>query len=245
MEPVSRDKDDSPRTWSSSSVKGMLAKFGSDLDVPFKSIAFFAGSWMLLEIGWPLLLLWGAATAGSVWSIPTTIPFVFVAVYGSVLISGANVVRSLVTQLAGRRDNIVKALFRGYFWGLLSVGLVFLVHTYFHTNLPFLFGIPIFYLFPVEILGNTVPVPIPLGFTGLYLDMIATIIVYAVGVTGSCIGGIELLKYFMDNSAHRGTYGAILAVLLLAVFPAMNVYFSSVFLTTTMELFWRFLGIAV
>jgi len=47
----------------------------------------------------------------------------------------------------------------------------------------------------------------------------------------------------MDNSAQRGTYGAILTVLLLAIFPAMNIHFSSVFLTTILELFWRFLVI--
>ena len=200
---------------------------------------------MILEIGWPLLVVWGIASAGSVWNIPTTIPFAFVLTYGLVLASGSNMVRSLVTQLAGRRDNIVKALFRGYFWGLLSVGLVFLVHAYFHSHLQLLFLIPIFYLLPINIVGVTVPVPIPLGITGLYMDMVATIIVYAVGVTGSCIGGIEILKHFMDNSAQHGTYGAILTVLLLAVFPAMNIYFSSVFLTTILELFGRFLGIGV
>ncbi len=226
-------------------MKGWISKFGSDLDVPFKSIAMFAGSWMLLETGWQLLLLWGIASAGSVWNIPTAIPFVFVSMYGLVLMSGANVVRSLVTQLAGRRDNIVKALFRGYFWGLLSVGLVFLIHAYFHSHMSFLFGIPILYLLPIEILGSTVPVPIPLGFTGWYMNMTATIIVYVIGVTGSCIGGIEILKHFMDNSAQRGTYGAILALLLLAVFPAMNIYFSSVFLTSILELFGRLRDIGV
>ncbi|MHA1614421.1 MAG: hypothetical protein ACTSYJ_06210 [Candidatus Thorarchaeota archaeon] len=247
MERFSREKDSTPINWdrSSSSMKGAMAKFGNDLDVPFKSIAMFAGSWMLLEIGWPLLLLWGIASAGSVWNIPTTIPFAFVLTYGLVLVSGANMIRSLVTQLAGKRDNIVKALFRGYFWGLLSVGLVFLVHAYFHSHMQLLFLIPIFYLIPVSILGVTVPVPIPLGITGWYMDRIAIIIIYVVGVTGSCIGGIEILKHFMDNSAQRGTYGAILAVLLLAVFPAMNIYFSSVFLTTILELFWRFLDIGV
>lgn len=248
MERVSQKKDSKQANWdrSSSSMKGMMARFSSELDVPFKSIALFAGSWMILEIGWPLLLMWGVASAGSVWNIPTAIPFAFVLTYGLVLVSGSNVVRSLVTHLAGKRDNIVKALFRGYFWGLLSVGLIFLIHGYFHSNLPLLFLIPIFYLLPIDItLVGTIPIPIPLGVTGLYMDMVATIIVYAVGVTGSCIGGIEVLKHFMDNSAQRGTYGAILALLLLAVYPAMNIYFSSAFLTTILELFGRFLGIGI
>jgi len=248
MERVSQERGSKQANWekSSSSMKGLMTKFGSELDMPFKSIALFAGSWMILEIGWPLLVVWGVASAGSVWNIPTAVPFVFVIMYGLVLVSGTNVVRSLVTQLVGKRDNIVKALFRGYFWGLLSVGLVFLIHGYFHSNLPLLFLIPIFYLLPIDVsVVGTIPIPIPLGVTGLYMDMVATIIVYAVGVTGSCIGGIEILKYFMDNSSQHGSYGAILSVLLLAVFPAMNIHFSSVFLTTILELFGRFLGIGV
>jgi len=243
---LSKDKESPPPiNWSrsSSSMKGMLARFGADLDVPFKSIAMFAGSWMILEIGWPLLVIWGVASSGSVWNIPTSIPFTFVLTYGIVLVSGTNVIRSLITQLAGKRDNIVKALFRGYFWGLLSVGLVFLVHAYFHANMWSLFIIPILYLIPIDIAGVTVPAPIFLGFTGQYMDMLATIIVYVVGVVGSCIGGIEILKHFMDDSSRRGTYGAIFAVLLLAIFPAMNIYFSSVFLTTILELFGSYLGI--
>ncbi len=238
MKRFSREKDSTPINWdrSSSSMKGAMTKFGSELDVPFKSIAMFAGCWMLLESGWRLLVIWGVASAGSVWNIPTAVPFTFVIIYGLVLVSGSNVIRSLITQLGGKRDNVVKALFRGYFWGLLSVGLVFLVHGYFHSHLPLLFWIPIFYLIPISIVGVTVPFPLPLGITGWYMDMIAIIIMYVVGITGSCIGGIEILKYFMDNSAQRGIYGAILAVLLLAMFPAMNIYFSSVFLTTILEL---------
>ena len=77
------------------------------------------------------------------------------------------------------------------------------------------------------------------------MDMIATVLLYIIGVTSSCIGGIEVLKHFMNNSAQRGTYGAIFGVLLLAIFPALNVYFSSVFLTTVLELFRRFRGIGV
>jgi hypothetical protein len=248
MEHAYRKSDPKQTNWerSSSSLKGMLARFGSEIEIPYKSIALFAGCWMILEIGWPLLVMWGVASAGSVWNIPTAIPFTFVVTYGLVLVSGTNVARTLVTQIGGSKDNIVRALFRGYFWGLLSVGLVFLIHEYFHTNLPLLFIIPIFCLLPIDVtIIGTVPIPIPLGFTGLYMDMVATIIVYAVGVTGSCIGGIEILCYIMNNSSQHGSYGAILSVLLLAVFPAMNIYFSSVFLTTILELFGRFLGIGI
>ncbi|TFH03598.1 MAG: hypothetical protein E4H14_16455 [Candidatus Thorarchaeota archaeon] len=241
MEPVSRPKDKNPISWekTGASMKGMFSRIGHDLDVPFKSFGMFAGCWMLLEIGWPLLVMWGVASAGSVWNIPTAIPFAFIVTYGLVLVSGTNVIRSLVTQLAGKRDNIVKALFRGYFWGLLSVGLVFMIHGYFHTHSPLLFWIPIFYILPIDTMVGTVPVPIPLGITGLYMDLVVTIIVYVVGIIGSCIGGIELLQYFMNNSSQHGSYGSILSVLLLTVFPVMNIHFSSVFLTAILELFWR------
>lgn len=230
--------------WYSSggSVSGWMARFNAGLNRPFKSIAIFAGGWMLLEIGWPILILLGVATAGSVWNIPTAIPFMFVVVYGLTLISGSNLVRSLVTQIGNRSDSLVKALFRGYFWSLLSVGLLFTVSTYFHLKMPFMFVIPIVYLLPIEALGNTIPIPVPLGITGWYMDIIFTIIVYTVGVTGSCIGGIEILKHVMDNSHQHGSYGAIFNLLVLAVFPVLNIYFSLVFLTSVFDLFGRFIS---
>ena len=150
-----------------------------------------------------------------------------------------NSVRSIILQLGSRRDNLVKALFRGYFWSLLSIGLILLIHEYFHTVMPQLFFLPLFYLLPVQILGNTTPIPIPLGFSGQYMDIAVTIIVYAVGITGSSIGGIELLQHLLDNSQQRGIYGSIFGLLLLAIFPIANIYFSLVFLNTTLDLFGR------
>jgi len=232
------------RNWEKSgvSLKGWMSQFTGGLDLPFKSIAMFAGSWMLLEIGWPILVLFGIATAESVWLIPTAIPCLFIAVYVTIMTSSMNMVRSIITQLGEQRDNLVKALFRGYFWSLLSIGVILIVHEYFHTNMVQLFILPILYFIPVTILGNTVPIPILLGFSGLYMDIAVTIIVYAIGITGSAIGGIELLRHLLDNSRQRGTYGAIFGVLLLAVFPVVNVYFSLVFLTSTLDLFGRFLS---
>jgi len=221
------------------SLKGWMNRFTGGLDLPFKSIAIFAGSWMLLEIGWPLLIIFGVATAGTVWSIPTTIPCLFIAVYVNIMISGMNMIRSIITQLGDRRDNLVKALFRGYFWSFLSIGLILIVHEYFHTTMPNLFILPILYFIPLQVFGNTVPFPLFLGLSGWYMDIAVTIVVYAIGITGSAIGGIEILRSLLDNSRQRGTYGAIFGVLLLAVFPVMNIYFSLVFLTTTMDLFGR------
>jgi len=230
-----------PRTssWekSGSSMMGWLSRFGSGIDVPFRSIALFAGSWLMLEIGWPILTLLGVVTAGSVWSISSAIPFLFIVVYGIVLMSGSNLVRNLISHLTGQRDNLVKAVFRGYFWSLLSVGLILTIHQYFQGILPFLFVIPIIYLLPFEIVGTTIPIPIPLGVTGWYINILVMVIVYIVGITGSCSGGIEILRYFMNGSSQQGTYHAILSVLLLAVFPAMNVQFSLVFLNSILELY--------
>jgi len=237
--------------WESSgaSLKGWMAKFSTGLDLPFKSIALFVGSWMILEVGWPLLIVFGVATAGSVWSIPATIPCLFIAMYGTVLVSGTNVVRSLIVQLGNRRDNLVKALFRGYFGSLLSIGIVLIVHLYFRSHMPQLFRLPIVYLLPIDgsVLGTggTVPIPIPLGYSGRYMNLLVTIIVYAVGVTGSCIGSIEILQYLLNASREHGSYGAILGVLILAVFPAMNIYFSLVFLTSTLDLFARCISLGV
>jgi hypothetical protein len=224
------------------SLKGWMNQFTGGLDLPFKSIVLFAGSWMLLEIGWPLLIVFGVATAGTVWSIPTAIPCLFIAVYVSIMISGMNMVRSIITQLGDRKDNLVKALFRGYFWSLLSIGVILTIHEYFHSTMPQLFFLPILYLIPIEVLGTTVPIPLLLGFSGLYMDISVTIIVYAIGITGSSIGGIEILRNLLDNSRQRGTYGAIFGVLLLAVFPVVNIYFSLVFLTSTLDLFGRCLS---
>ena len=230
-------------------LKGWMAKFSASLDLPFKSIATFVGSWMILEVGWPLLIVFGVATAGSVWSIPATIPCLFIAMYGTVLVSGTNVVRSLIVQLGNGRDNLVKALFRGYFGSLLSIAVVLIVHTYFRSHMPQLFLLPIVYLLPIDgsVLGTggTVPIPIPIGYSGLYMDLLVTVIVYAVGVTGSCIGSIEILQYLLKASRKHGSYGAILGVLILAVFPAMNIYFSLVFLTSTLDLFRRCLSLGV
>ena len=222
---------------SGASMTGWLSRYWSSLDMPFKSIALFVGSWMLLEIGWPILTILGVATAGSVWSVPSSIASMFIVVYGMILISGTNVVRSLIVQLTGQKDNLVKALFRGYFWCLLVVGLILTIHQYFHINMPLLFLIPIIYLLPITILGNTVLIPILLGITGMYMDIIVMVLIYVVGITGSCIGGLEILRHFLDNSRQRGSYHAILSVLMLAVFPAMNVHISLVFLNSILDLY--------
>jgi hypothetical protein len=225
------------------SLKGWMNQLTGGLDFPFKSIAMFAGSWMLLEIGWPLLIVFGVATAGTVWSIPTAIPCLFIAVYVTIMVSGMNMVRSIIMQLGDRRDNLVKALFRGYFWSLLSIGVILTVHEYFHTTMPQLFILPILYLIPVTVLGTTVPFPLLLGLSGLYMDLSVTTVVYAIGITGSSIGGIELLRTLLDTSRQHGTYGAIFGVLLLAIFPVVNIYFSLVFLTSTLDLFGRCLSL--
>jgi hypothetical protein len=221
---------------SAASLKGGIAKFGASLDLPFKSLAIFVGSWLILEIGWSLILVFGVATAGTVWKIPATIVFLFITIYGTVLTSGTNMVRTLIMQLGDRRDNLVKALFRGYLWSLLSVGVVYLVHDYFHKKLAWMFILPILYFVPMQVLGTTVPVPIFLGISGWYMDIMVVIIAYAVGVTGACIGGIEILRYLLNASSQHGSYGAIFGLLLLSIFPVMNVYFTFLFFDGLMDI---------
>jgi hypothetical protein len=238
MSGVYKAADPRKTTWEKSGVSmmGWMSRFGAVLDMPFKSITLFVGSWMLLETGWPLLIILGVVTAGSVWSVPSSIASMYILLYGLLLVSGANVVRGLIVQLTGQKDNLVKALFRGYFWSLLVVGLILTIHQYFHSHMPLLYLIPIIYLLPIEILGNTVPVPIPLGTTGMYMDIIVTVLIYVVGITGSCTGGLEILRHFLDNSRQRGSYHAILSVLMLAVFPVMNIHFSLIFLNSILDL---------
>lgn len=244
-EPYYKQMNPRETNWdrSNASFKGWINQVFGGLDFPYKSIALFAGSWLILECGWPLLIVYGIISAGTVWNIPTAIPCVFITVYIIIMISGMNMIRSIITQLGSNRDNLVKALFRGYFWSLLSIGLILLVHEYFRTTMPQLFVLPIFYIIPIEILGTTTPIPIPIGYSGLYMDLSVTIILYTIGVTGSSIGGIELLRNLLENSRQRGTYGAIFGVLLLAAFPMLNISFSLVFLSSVLDLFRRCLSI--
>ena len=223
-------------------LKGLMSKLGGNLDLPFKSVIIFVGSWLMLETGLPLLIVVGVATAGSIWSISSAIPLVFLSVYCTLLSSGSNLIRSLVLELGNRRDNMVKALFRGYFWSILAVGLLYFVHGYF-CNLTLLYNWPVLYFIPIDVsflgIGGTAPVPVPLGIVGYYMNIIATVIMFAVGVTGSCIGGLEILRYVLDSSREHGLFGAIFGVLMLAVYPAMNVYFSSIFLHSILDLLGR------
>jgi hypothetical protein len=234
--------DPKKTSWNGNALSGWINRLSGDLDIPFKSVAVFVGSWILLQQGWPLLTVWAVATAGSVWNIPTMIPFVLVATYAILLVSAVNMIRALVTQLGGNQDSLVKALFRGYFWSLLSLGLVLLIHKYFMVNMPLLFIIPVFYLLPIEVtLIGTVPIPIPLGITGIYIQIIVTLIVTVVGIAGGAVGGLEILRTILDGSSRHGRYGSILAVLFLSIYPALNVYFSIVFLDSALTVFRRFL----
>ena len=227
--------------WQSSgmALKGLMGSLGANMDLPFKSIILFVGSWIMLETGLPILIVVGVVTAGSVWTIPSAIPLVFLTVYCTLLTSCANLIRSIVIELGRKRDNLVKALFRGYFWSLLAVGLIYIVHAHFSEHIVLCLW-PVLYFIPIDAhflgFGGTFPVPIFLGITGFYMNIIAAVIIFAVGVTGSCIGGIEVLRYVLDTSREHGLFGSIIGILVLAVFPAMNIYFSSVFLSSILEL---------
>lgn len=221
---------------SSASWRSAFSRLSSEIVLPFKSIATFASCWVLLEIGWPLLILFGIVSAGSVWTISAAIPCMFILVYGLLLVNGANIVRALIIQASERHDNLVKAIARGYLWTILSIGVIYVTHEYFTLHLPLLFQIPVIYIIPIEILGNTIPIPIPLGFSGFYINIVLLAAVYVIGITGSCIGGMEILRYFMNSNKRYGVAGSIFNLLLLAVFPAVNVVFSFAFLDIIVNL---------
>ncbi|MHA1770335.1 MAG: hypothetical protein ACTSYL_02270 [Candidatus Thorarchaeota archaeon] len=215
---------------SSQGMQNWFSRLTGGIDLPFRSISLFAGSWLALELGWPLVTLGGVVLAGDVWSIPAMVPFLFITLFVTVLISAANMIREIVLHLSPQQDNLLKALFRGYFWGYLSVGIIVLIYQYTLQTMPQLFLLPIFYLVPIEasVLGNggTIPLPVFLGLSGMYLQLSVIVLVYIVGITASAIGGLEILRYVMDNTKQHGVYGAVFNILFLSVFPAVNITFS-------------------
>ncbi len=219
-------------TWAGSSkgTSEWFSRLTGGIDLPFRSIGLFAASWLALEMGWPLVALGGVVLAGDVWSIPAMIPFLFVTLFVTVLVSASNMIRAIVIQLSQQRDNLVKALFRGYFWGYLSIGMIVIIVEHTTRTMPQLFLLPIIYLVPIEgsILGTggTVPIPVFVGLSGNFIHISVIILIYVIGITASAIGGLEILRHVMDNTRGRGVYGAIFNILFLSVFPAVNITLS-------------------
>ncbi|MHA1881747.1 MAG: hypothetical protein ACTSUO_01735 [Candidatus Thorarchaeota archaeon] len=91
---------------------------------------------------------------------------------------------------------------------------------------------PIIIIIPFEILGTTTPIPIPLGVTKYYLNYLVVLFVYVIGITGACVGGLEVFEYFKSVSQKHGLYGSMMNILLHTVYPTVNVILSLVFLTT-------------
>ena len=228
---------------SGASLRGAIGRSASSLDLPFKSLMFFVGSAILLSVGWTVLIVFGVAFAGSVWSISATIPSMFIITYAIMMINGTNMIRELAVRYRSKNDSIVSALFRGYFWSLLSIGFILLVHRFFLTSVPHIFNMPIVYFIPIEVelvVGGTIPVPVPLGMSGWYIDIISKVLVFVIGIVGACIGGLEILEFVMAKSSQNGIYGAIFNILFLASYPAFNLYFSISFLDFIIDLYWRF-----
>ena len=196
------------------------------LGLPMKSFFTFVFTFVMLEHGHGLLILAGAASSGSVWTMGTIVPGTFIIAYFICLVSAANVIREVVQHVGNRRDNLIKALFRGYLWTLLAVGLVSLVHLYFCANTPEIFAMSIYFVVPIQVWGFTVPIPIGLGFTGPLMEFGWQVVVFAIGITGGCAGGLELLRYLTAYLADRGLYASLLQVLLLVAFPGVNMAFS-------------------
>jgi len=232
--------------WSTHHPRSILGQLGG-LDLPVKSIMVFVATTLLLSHGFLLLAALGVALSGSVWSIPATIPMVVVATYAVCLASAANMVRELVglfSLFSRERGSLVAALFQGYFGALLTIGLLYLIHLYIQAAAWPLFWLPIFYLVPIDIYGFTVPIPLFMGFTGTYLVLVWWVVVFAVGVTGACTGGLALLRFLLEDLQGRGVYGALLSVLVVAVFPALNVWGAVTVLELVSQLLaWRLVGL--
>jgi len=213
--------------WSSSIAGGVVGRLvGLNLGT-LGSVTIFVGCIFLLSTpAFFLLVAFGVAVSGSVWSIPTAVPMLVVATYAACLVSAANMVRELTGVLAGERGEgePVYGMFRGYFGALLQIGLIHLVNVYLSIRSPLIFLIPVLYLVPIEIYGFTVPIPIFLGFSGTYMLLVFFIVLFVVGVHGAVVGGLEFLRGLLPKLEQRGLYGAVLALLVVAVFPAFNIW---------------------
>lgn len=215
--------------WTDRFLRRGLAQLGW-LDLPVPSIFIFVLTFTLLQFGHGILMVVAVATAGSIWALGTAIPATFIITYLVCMVSAANLVRQVVRHLSGQQDNLMKALFRGYLWALLSIGLVSIVHLYFCCYVPQLYCMPIIFFIPIDVYGFTIPIPIPLGTTGPLMEFAFRVVVFGVGVTGACVGGIELLRCILDRLSGRGLYASLLQVLLLSVFPGLNMALSMLLL---------------
>ncbi len=217
-----------PLQWqaSSSIIKSQFSALFGMLNLPHKSIALFVMSWLALETALPLLIVAGVVLAGDVWTVFAMVPFMIIGVYLTMLISCSNIILQLIIQLSNK-ETMFKAIAKGYLWGLFSIGAILMIHSYFITRCGYLFTMDVVFLVPIEGsflgIGGTIPIPVFLGVSGIYIIMAVKMLVIAIATIACATGGLEILQYVVATAKKHGVYGLLLALLLVAVFPTFNV----------------------
>jgi len=210
-------------------------------ELPYRSLMVFLATFMIATAAGILVVPVGVAISGSVWTVLVSIGFVAIVLIVACVVSLANFVRGLITTLSttltsgrggGGSVSLYGALFRGYFGGIMQVGCILLVYGALRVGAWGLFTIFMVYIIPIDIWGFTVPIPIPLGFSGMYISIAVHVIATVVLVGSFLMGGIELLQA-IRNQVDKGGDGdgggsalhrSALYLLFLTLFPALNIF---------------------
>ncbi len=216
---------------------------GAVHELPYRSLALFLATFMVSTVAGILVVPVGVAVSGSVWTVMVSIGFTAVVLIVACMVSLANFVRGLIGALSsslvsgsGGATALVGALFRGYFGGIIQAGCILLVYRFLVSVALGLFVIPMVYFIPIEVLGFTVPIPIPLGWSGIYMAVSVYVVVTVVLLGSFLMGGIELLQAFRDqvddargDGAGDGSQlqRAAMYLLFLTLFPAVNILICS------------------
>jgi hypothetical protein len=214
---------------------------GTAHDLPYRSLMIFLATFTIATVAGIFVVPVGIAVSGSVWTVMVSIGFTAIVLITACLISLANFVRGLIASLStslslgiggGSGTTLVDAIFRGYFGGILQVGCILLVYRFLLTGASGLFIIPMIYFIPIDILGTTLPVPIPLGFAGNYIMLSVVVVATVTLVASFLMGGIELLQALRSAASEDGRSSAnlqraALYLLFLTLFPALNIIVTS------------------
>jgi len=216
---------------------------GAIHELPYRSLMLFLATFMVATVAGILVIPVGVAVSGSVWTVLVSIGFVAIVLVVVCVVSLANFVRGLIaafstTLTSGRGGDsvaLVGALFRGYFGGIIQAGCILLVYKFLASVAPGLFGILMIYFIPIEVLGSTVPIPIPLGWSGLYIAVSVYVAVSVILLGSFLMGGIELLQAVRiqveENGGEAGGVSqlqrAAMYLIFLTLFPAVNILICS------------------
>lgn len=205
-------------------------------ELPYRSLTLFLATFTVATAAGILVVPVGVAVSGSVWTVLVSTGFVAIVLAVTCVVSLANFVHGLISALStslssgrGGDDSVsvYGALFRGYFGGIIQVGCILLVYEALRVSAWGLFAVPMVYVIPIEVLGCTVPIPIPLGFSGMYISIAVHVVATVVLVASFLMGGIEMLQairaHVDDGEDGSSLYRSALYLLFLTVFPALNI----------------------